>query len=149
MSGPVEIGSGLPETVLPEPPADQSERLRAAVEAPTERRRDAVADVVRTYPDWPAAWAALGDLARDDLEAYAAYRVGYHRGLDLLRRSGWRGTGYVRWAVPGNRGFLRCLQGLAHMAAAIGEGAEHERCELFLRQLDPGWPPADAPTPAP
>jgi hypothetical protein len=148
VSGPVDIGSGPPDTTLPSPPADQAERLRAAVEAPTQHRRDAVADVVRTFPDWPEAWADLGDLARDDLEAYAAYRVGYHRGLDLLRRSGWRGSGYVRWAAPGNRGFLRCLQGLSHMAAAIGEAAEHERCELFLRQLDPSWPPADLPAPA-
>jgi hypothetical protein len=27
------------------------------------------------------------------------------------------------------------------MAAAIGEEDEAERCALFLRQLDPGWPP--------
>lgn len=145
MSGPVEIGSGLPDTALPAPPADRAERLAAAVAAPIERRRDAVADVVRAYPDWPEAWAELADLARDDLEAYAAYRVGYHRGLDLLRRSGWRGSGYVRWAAPGNRGFLRCLQGLSHMAAAIGEAQEHERCQVFMRQLDPAWPAAGPP----
>jgi hypothetical protein len=65
--------------------------------------------------------------------------VGYHRGLDALRAHGWRGSGYVRWSAPSNRGFLRCLSGLAHMAAEIGEVAEAERCELFCAQLDPSW----------
>lgn len=141
MTGPIDIGSGLAESALDLEPPAQRARLEAAEASPPERRRDAVADVVRRHPQWPAAWAVLGDHARDDLEAYAAYRVGYHRGLDQLRRSGWRGTGYVRWSAPGNRGFLRCLHGLSQMAAAIGEAAEHERCELFLHQLDPQWPP--------
>lgn len=87
------------------------------------------------------AWAHLGDAARDDVEAYAAYRVGYHRGLDRLRRNGWRGSGYVRWHHPENRGFLRSLDGLRRAAAAIGEVDEANRCDLFLRQLDPEWPP--------
>lgn len=143
MSGPLDIGSGPPETVLDPPPAEGVGRLDAALRLPPERRRDAVADVVRTFPWWPDAWAVLGSLARDDVEAYAAYRVGYHRGLDQLRQGGWRGTGYVRWSAPGNRGFLRCLHGLAQAAAAIGEAVEHERCELFLRQLDPAWPPGE------
>jgi hypothetical protein len=69
--------------------------------------------------------------------------VGYHRGLDRLRRNGWRGSGEVRWTEAENRGFLRALAGLAREAAVIGETAEAERCELFLRQLDPTWPPAD------
>jgi hypothetical protein len=95
---------------------------------------------------WPRvldAWARLGQLARDDVEAYAAFRSGYHRGLDRLRASGWRGSGYVRWAHEENRGFLRALDGLRASAAAIGETDEEERCALFLRQLDPSWPPAD------
>jgi hypothetical protein len=71
--------------------------------------------------------------------------VGYHRGLDRLRASGWRGSGYVRWAHPTNRGFLRSLAGLERMAAAIGERDEQERCALFLRQLDPSWPPSELP----
>lgn len=143
VTGPIDLGPAPPETVVPPVPETQQARLAEAQAVPPERRRDAVADVVRSFPAWPAAWAALGDLARDDLEAYAAYRVGYHRGLDELRRSGWRGSGYVRWSASGNRGFLRCLHGLSHAAAAIGESAEHDRCELFLRQLDPGWPPAE------
>jgi hypothetical protein len=90
--------------------------------------------------DWPRcleAWAELGDLGRDAVERYAAYRVGYHRGLDRLRANGWRGSGYVRSSHPENVGFLRCLRGLGEMAAAIGEADEAERCATFLLQLDP------------
>jgi hypothetical protein len=68
--------------------------------------------------------------------------VGYHRGLDRLRGSGWRGSGYVRWRHDTNRGFLRSLAGLQSTAAAIGERDEAERCAVFLQQLDPEWPPA-------
>jgi len=63
--------------------------------------------------------------------------------LDTLRQNGWRGSGFVRWQHESNRGFLRALNGLAKRAAAIGELDEAERCELFLRQLDPSWPPSD------
>jgi hypothetical protein len=100
-----------------------------------------VADVVRSDPRSQAAWAALGSLARDDVEAYACFRVGYHRGLDSLRGAGWKGSGLVRWAHPSNQGFLRCLDGLRSSAGAIGEHDEEERCARFLRQLDPAWRP--------
>ena len=135
----VGLGERPPETVLPEPPSAAVERLAAALVAPAERRRDAVADVVAAFPTFLDGWARLGALARDDVEAYACFRVGYHRGLDALRGAGWRGSGYVRWEHLSNRGFLRCLDGLRHAAAAIGETAEEERCRLFLHQLDPGW----------
>jgi hypothetical protein len=130
--------SGPPETVLDPEPAAAVEALAAAG-----ADRAAVAAVVARWPRSLDGWATLGDLGRDDVESYACYRVGYHRGLDRLRASGWRGSGYVRWAHPSNRGFLRALAGLAASAAAIGEADEQERCELFLRQLDPDWPPAD------
>ena len=104
-------------------------------------RRDAIAQVVADHPRFVAAWAALGDAAGDTIERYAAYRVGYHRGLDALRANGWRGSGYVRWVEPTNVGFLRCLQGLQEMAEAIGEDDEAERCAQFLQQLDPSGPP--------
>lgn len=128
--------SGPPETVLDPEPAEAVDALAAAG-----TDRDAVSAVVARFPRCLEAWAQLGDLARDDVEAYAAYRVGYHRGLDRLRASGWRGSGYVRWVHPTNRGFLRALAGLERTAAAIGERDEQERCALFLRQLDPSWPP--------
>lgn len=139
MSGPVDITSGPHETVLETPSAAAASRLAAALAAPPATRRDAVAEVARSFPDWAEVWADLGELARDDIEAYACFRVGYHRGLDALRRAGWRGNGYVRWSHPSNRGFLRCVDGLRHAAAAIGETVEEERCHAFLRQLDPAW----------
>ncbi len=138
---PVRLTTGLPETVLPEEPEAVRAGLEAAMGQPGERRRHAVSDVVRSNPRSQAAWAALGSLARDDVEAYACYRVGYHRGLDALRGAGWKGSGLVLWAQEPNRGFLRCLDGLRSAAGAIGEHAEEERCAQFLRQLDPGWRP--------
>lgn len=135
--------SGPPETELPAPPPEAAAALERALEAPLDRRREAVAEVVARWPRFLDAWAALGALGRDDVECYAAYRVGYHRGLDALRAAGWRGSGYVRWSRPTNRGFLRALDGLRRQAGLIGERDEEERCALFLRQLDPAWPPDD------
>ncbi len=136
---PVHLTTGLPETILPPPSPEARDRLVSALEQPPDRRRDAVAAVVATFPTYLEAWAALGELGRDDVESYACFRVGYHRGLDALRQSGWRGSGYVRWAHESNRGFLRSLDGLRQSAAAIGEVEEEERCAQFLRQLDPEW----------
>lgn len=139
MSNPVNLTpSGPPETVLDAEPADALAGLDAAGDD-----RDAVAAVVARFPRFLDGWARLGELARDDIEAYAAFRVGYHRGLDRLRANGWRGSGYVRWAHETNSGFLRALAGLERAAAAIGEADEQERCATFLRQLDPAWPPAE------
>lgn len=134
--------SGPPETVLPPESPEATAALAAALAQPVEQRRDAVAAVVARWPRYLDAWARLGELGRDDVERYAAFRVGYHRGLDTLRGSGWRGSGYVRWQHETNRGFLRALEGLRSAAAAIGERDEEERCALFLRQCDPSWPPA-------
>lgn len=141
---PVQFSpSGPPETVIDAEPAEARAALAEALAEDESNRRDAVAGVVARWPRSLDAWARLGDLGRDTIESYAAYRVGYHRGLDRLRASGWRGSGAVRWEHPTNRGFLAALAGLASTAAAIGETDEAERCELFLRQLDPHWPPTD------
>ena len=137
--------SGPPETVIADEPADVIAALSSALERSGDARRDALTDVVRSAPRSLLTWAHLGDAGRDVIERYAAYRVGYHRGLDTLRANGWRGSGYVRWQHPGNRGFLRALAGLQRTAAQIGEDDEAERCAQFLRQLDPSWPPADLP----
>jgi hypothetical protein len=131
--------SGLPETVLDPEPEAARDALRAALAQPIEGRHAAVADVCARWPRYLDAWAQLGRLARDDVEAYAYYRVGYHRGLDRLRQSGWRGAGYVRWRYETNRGFLRALEGLRASAEAIGEADEARRCAEFLQQLDPEW----------
>ncbi|MCC5950479.1 MAG: DUF3151 domain-containing protein [Acidimicrobiia bacterium] len=141
-TSPVNLSpSGPPETVLDPEPDAVLDALRAAMDRPDGERRSAVAEVVARTPRSLAGWAALGALARDQIEAYACFRVGYHRGLDRLRQSGWRGTGYVRWEHPSNRGFLRCLAGLGRCAQEIGEADEAERCAVFLHQLDPSWPP--------
>lgn len=126
--------SGPPETILPDPDDSLVSTLEGA--GPEE-----VATAAAAHPADPLAWAELGDVAQrageSPITAYAYYRVGYHRGLDLLRKHGWKGSGRVRWHHPSNRGFLRCLRGLAEMAAAIGENDEAQRCREFLSQLDP------------
>jgi hypothetical protein len=135
--------SGPPSTVLDAEPEAARAELAAALALPDDERRDAVSAVVARWPRYLDAWAQLGALGRDDVEAYACFRVGYHRGLDRLRASGWRGSGYVRWEAEPNRGFLRALRGLGDAAARIGETDEAERCALFLAQLDPGGVPAE------
>jgi len=129
--------------VIADEPEALQQAIRSALERAGDERRDALADVVADAPRCLEAWARLGDAGRDVVERYAAYRVGYHRGLDTLRANGWRGSGYVRWVHPGNRGFLRALAGLQRTAEEIGEADEAERCAQFLKQLDPAWPPND------
>ncbi len=131
---------GPPETILEPEPAEALAALDEALALPVQDQRPAVAAVVARWPRFLDGWAQLGLLGRDDVECYAYHRVGYHRGLDRLRASGWRGSGYVRWRHEPNRGFLRALDGLRAAAEAIGEQDEAERCAQFLRQLDPEWP---------
>jgi len=138
---PIQFSAGIPTTVLPPADPTDADRLAAALELDGAERRTAVAAVVADSPRFLDGWAALGDLGRDTIERYAAYRVGYHRGLDALRGNGWRGSGYVRWSEPTNQGFLRSLRGLGQMAAEIGEADEAERCQQFLLQLDPSGIP--------
>jgi Protein of unknown function (DUF3151) len=93
-------------------------------------------DVAALHPTSSAAWAAVAAeaaAADQNLEWYAFARVGYHRGLDALRRSGWKGHGPIPWEHEPNQGFLRCLHELAGAAAAIGEQDEAQRCAQFLR----------------
>ena len=122
-----DLMAGPPPTHLPEDPA--AEELSSGADA---------AEVVRSHPESPAAWAtlaeaALADAAVDDVTAYAYARVGYHRSLDLLRRNGWKGHGPVPWEHEPNRGFLRALAALAVAADRIGEAPEAARCSEFLR----------------
>ena len=136
-------GTGIPETILPAEAPEILSALSEAAELDGAERHAATQQVVAASPRSLQAWAALGDYGRETVEAYSAYRIGYHRGLDTLRQNGWRGSGYVRWVHPTNRAFLRCLAGLERCASEIGEVDEVERCALFLRQLEPSWPPAD------
>jgi len=123
--------------LLPEPPATL---------LPTDpATADLAADVdpaaaAAAHPASSAAWAALAEQAiadGDSVTAYAFARTGYHRGLDQLRKAGWRGSGPVPWSHEPNHGFLRCLHLLAVAADAIGEADEAARCAQFLRDCDP------------
>ncbi|HMS74259.1 DUF3151 domain-containing protein [Gordonia sp. (in: high G+C Gram-positive bacteria)] len=86
-------------------------------------------------PD-PDAGVTSADVTRV-IEAYAYARTGYHRGLDQLRRHGWKGFGPVPWSHEQNQGFLRCVGALARAAAAIGEENEYLRCLDLLNDSDP------------
>ena len=137
---PVSFTTGLPETVIDTEPPEALAALAAALAvADVDERRAAIAAALARWPRFLDGWAQLGRLGRDPIERYAAFRVGYHRGLDRLRASGWRGSGYVRWRHESNRGFLRAVDGLRASAAEIAERDEEERCALFLAQLDPEW----------
>lgn len=116
-------------TYLPED-AEASAALRAG---------DDPASVAARYPSSCAAWAALAQqaLGTDPVAAYAYARTGYHRGLDQLRRAGWRGHGPIPWEHEPNRGFLRSLYLLGAAAAAIGEDDEAARTAQFLRDSSP------------
>ena len=92
-------------------------------------------EVAAKYPAFSLAWGILAEdaLSRGQpVEAYAYARTGYHRGLDALRRNGWKGHGPVPWSHEPNQGFLRCLAALARAAEAIGETEEETRCWTFL-----------------
>lgn len=129
--------SGPPETILPPLDSMIAQDLSRAIAEATESRRTAIAAVVAKYPTCLQAWAALGRASSPGIEAYMPFRIGYHRGLDTLRASGWRGSGFVRWTHESNHGFLQCLEGLAVNAGVIGEESEAVRCQQFLIQCDP------------
>ncbi|MBB6565170.1 hypothetical protein HNR71_000807 [Kribbella sandramycini] len=97
-------------------------------------------DVAAKFPASSLAWGTLAEAALEGgrtIEAYAYARTGYHRGLDLLRRNGWKGHGPVPWEHEPNRGFLRCLAVLGKAAGLIDEKEEAERCATFLRDSSP------------
>ena len=124
------------ETTIEEPPGS----LERLSEAATPGQ---LAEAAGAYPACLTAWAALGEAAlaaAEPVAAYAYFRVGYHRGLDRIRRAGWRGSGRVPWAHEANQGFLRSLRGLGRAAAEIGEGEEAQRCADFFAQLAPDAP---------
>jgi hypothetical protein len=126
------------DNLLAGPPATyllENEEAAAALRAGA-----SPSEVAARFPAYSAAWAALAERAfaqGDAVTAYAYARTGYHRSLDQLRRSGWRGTGPVPWEHEPNRGFLRSLYMLGRAADAIGEDDEAARCEQFLRDSSP------------
>ncbi|WP_328464208.1 DUF3151 domain-containing protein [Actinoplanes sp. NBC_00393] len=132
------------QNLLPEPPATllpaDAQADKALAEAAATGNAAAFKAVAADYPAYSAAWAPLATdalAAGEPVTAYAYARTGYHRGLDSLRRNGWKGHGPVPWSHEPNRGFLRCLHALSLAAAAIGEADEAARCAQFLRDSDP------------
>ncbi|SRR5712691_2338948 len=126
MSSSVNLLGEPPATLLPDTP--EASTLIA--------QGSAVVEVAAKYPAFSLAWAILAEdaLAKGQaVESYAYARTGYHRGLDALRRSGWKGHGPIPWSHGPNQGFLRCLAALARAADAIGELDEATRCWTFLQ----------------
>ncbi len=96
--------------------------------------------VAAAHPSSSIAWATLAEAALGadrPVQAYAYARTGYHRGLDALRRAGWKGQGPVPWSHEPNRGFLRAVHALAQAAGAIDEPDEAARCAQLLADCDP------------
>ena len=125
---------GPEPTLLPEDPA--AAELDGGVEP---------AEVAAKHPTSSLAWAVLAESALNDgvtITGYAYARTGYHRGLDPLRRNGWKGFGPVPFSHVPNQGFLRALAALQKAAAAIGETEEADRCRTFLADSDPEAPAA-------
>ncbi len=101
---------------------------------------ETAAELAAALPSSSLAWAVLADDAFGrgaDVESYAYARVGYHRGLDALRRAGWKGHGPVPFPHVPNQGFLRALNALGRAAGAIEEIDEAARCRDFLADCDP------------
>lgn len=124
---------GPEPTLLPQDHPDMD--VRAAFDDGADLR-----DLAARHPDSSLAWALLAREAFEDDDAVAGYafaRVGYHRGLDSLRRAGWRGQGPIPASHEPNRGFLECLVLLGRAAEAIGEQSEVERITDFIRDSDP------------
>src|SRR5690348_12424707 len=89
--GSRDLLGGPPPTLLPGVPA-----AATALAAGTDPEQVAAA-----HPTDCAAWAALADRAwatDQVVSSYAFARTGYHRGLDSLRRAGWKGFGPVPWS---------------------------------------------------
>ncbi|MBD5785160.1 DUF3151 domain-containing protein [Cellulosimicrobium terreum] len=127
---PKNLLGGLAPVELPDDFAAVREALAAG---------DDPYEVAAREPSSSLAWAFLAEDylhengSKGAVTAYAFSRTGYHRGLDALRRAGWRGQGPVPASHVPNQGFLRALLALAECAAYIGEVDEAQRCETFLR----------------
>jgi hypothetical protein len=129
------------QSLLPETPSVLLPADPAAAEALSQAHGwEGLQAVAAAFPAYSAGWASLAEqalAAGDPVAAYAYARTGYHRGLDQLRRNGWRGHGPIPWGHEPNRGFLRSVHALGRSADAIGEAEEATRCTQLLRDSDP------------
>ena len=107
---------------------------------------DELYDIARVNPSDIHCWVALSiaiiettKLEKVDqaVMAYAYARIGYHRGLDILRTNGWFGSGFIRSSVINNRGFLAALALVAITSKNLSYHEESSRCMEFLELIDP------------
>jgi hypothetical protein len=125
---PHDLLGGPPPTLLPVDPA--AAELAAGVPA---------SEVAAAYPASSLAWAVLAEEAlanHQPVIAYACGRTGYHRGLDALRRNGWKGFGPVPYDHEPNQGWLRCVAALAAAAGEFNEQHEVERLRQLITDSD-------------
>lgn len=125
------LGAVAPTLLPDQPDAEVARQLAEGADA--ER-------LAADHPSSSLAWAELADAAFEEgrpVVSYAFARTGYHRGLDGLRRAGWKGHGPVPWSHVPNQGFLRSVHALGRAAAAIGETDEAQRCAQLLQDSDP------------
>jgi hypothetical protein len=129
-SGMHDLMAGPPPVLLPDDPGPREALAQG----------DQPGTVAARWPTSSLAWATLAEQALDDgrsVEAYAYARTGYHRGLDALRRNGWKGFGPVPLSHEPNQGVLRSIAALGRAAEAIDETPEAERCRQLLLDSDP------------
>jgi hypothetical protein len=125
-----DLMAGPPPVLLPDDPGPR--KALAAGDEP--------AGVAARWPASSLAWATLAEHALEDgrsVEGYAYARTGYHRGLDALRRNGWKGFGPIPLSHEPNAGVLRSIAALARAAEAIDEAPEVDRCRQLLLDSDP------------
>jgi hypothetical protein len=129
-SGMRDLMAGPPPVLLPDDPGPREALAHG----------DQPGTVAARWPTSSLAWATLAEQALDDgrsVEAYAYARTGYHRGLDSLRRNGWKGFGPVPLSHEPNQGVLRSIAALSRAAEAIDETPEADRCRQLLLDSDP------------
>ena len=143
MTGPIDLGSAPPETALdPAPAGGRHAPRRTPSTLPPRRAVTRWPTWCEPFPNGPRRgrrWVRwLATTSRPTPVSGSAITAA---STPCAGPDG-RGAGSCGGRTRATAGFLRCVDGLRAAAAAIGETAEEERCALFLRQLDPAWPPA-------
>ena len=138
----VEWGDAEPPSrAAGHPPPRRTTRPTRPWRRPTQTGTDdAYATVAARFPAYSGGWAALAANAlaeQQPVTAYAYARTGYHRGLDALRRNGWKGHGPVPWSHGPTRASCAACTACRWPPREIGEADEAARCAQFLRDSDP------------
>ena len=123
---------GGPEPTLPAGRLRRPGRARAGQDPPATWPRP-TRRASWPGPCWPSSRWPRAARSR----AYAFARTGYHRGLDALRRSGWRDTARCPGSTNPTRVSCAPCTPWAWPPQAIGEQDEAERCAQFLQDASP------------